>query len=253
MLILFEHRSRVVGLKEFGELLNVCNTLYDVVDSLRVELKLPRRYRVEHLGNGMLRFSKTGSFQSTFCPKPDAKELKRRRPGWDQRSQSPEAKRRRTSIPNVPQNISPPIEPQAQPSMPSPTSSQPPLPFPKSPEYSRPSPAVQKPPTAIRKPSVAPRKPATVKASPTVKVGTSRKLLVLSFTNKQRFRDKVAELQVTPTPHTMPTALSPATVIAVSKSPTPVSTVGSSAAVPLPPAEPAKKTTLKLKLKLGPS
>jgi transcription initiation factor TFIID subunit 2 len=248
-----DFRSRVIGLKEFGELLNVCYTLYDVVDSLKVELKLPRYYRVEHLGTGTLRFSKTGSFRSTFRPKPDPKELKRRRLGAEQRSQSPEAKRRRTSIPNIQHDVSLALEPKVPSSLPSPTSSHPPPSFPKSPEHRKPSPAAQKPPPAARKLSVAPRKPAAPKAPPTLKTAPGRKLLILPFTNKQRFKDKVAELQTALTPSAMSVARSPTPVIAVSRLPVPAATTGSPVALALPPAEPVKKTSLKLKLKLGPT
>jgi transcription initiation factor TFIID subunit 2 len=248
------HRSRVLGLKEFDELLNICHTLYTSIDSLQVKLSLPRYYKVESLGNGLLRFSKTGSFRSTVRPSK-LKELKRPRPAASNRSQSPEAKRRRTSIPNIHQNLSPPLDPQAS-SLPSPTSSHQPPQLPKSPESGKQPPAVQKPlppvlkpPAPTRKASTVARKPqsATPKTPATMKTIVGRQPLILRFPNKELFRNKVAEWQASSVPSALPVTLPP--VLDVLPSPTPKQSnpvPHGASTVAQPPAEPTK---LKLKIK----
>ncbi|KAF2435759.1 hypothetical protein EJ08DRAFT_692336 [Tothia fuscella] len=128
-------RSPIIGIKDFLEILGVCSMLYTPGRGVVAVLKYPRYYNVEHIGTAKLRFFKTSRWRTTKIPPLNVKDLKnskRARLGSDNRSVSPEAKRRRTSITltnkNAPHVILPSVEvpgqtPQS--SLPSPTASQP--------------------------------------------------------------------------------------------------------------------------------
>src|ERR1700761_3897112 len=115
--------SPVISLKDFMELLDLCVRLYNPVDSLVFVRKLPKYYKAEHLGNAKMRFYQIDKYRTKELSRID---LKRPRPSSSaQRSESPEAKRRRTSITlDKSHLLPPPPPPQPKASLPSPASSQ---------------------------------------------------------------------------------------------------------------------------------
>ncbi|RDL33106.1 uncharacterized protein BP5553_08545 [Venustampulla echinocandica] len=53
-------KSSVIGVYEQRDLLDICNILYEAVESMIVKLKLPCFWKVEYLGKGHLVFKQTG-------------------------------------------------------------------------------------------------------------------------------------------------------------------------------------------------
>ncbi|KAF2099555.1 hypothetical protein NA57DRAFT_65578 [Rhizodiscina lignyota] len=86
-------RSPSIGAEDFVELLDLCDVLYDPSEGkLVVTLQYPRYWRVEHLGGGKVRFSKTEKIRTTKMKPyaPPTKSQPAKRQG------SPELKRRAT-------------------------------------------------------------------------------------------------------------------------------------------------------------
>ena len=96
-------RSPMLGHRDYLDVLTLCRLLYEPVNSLVFQRKLPTYWRVEHRGDGKLRFSKADSYRTKPMPKLDMKQLKRsRNDSEDTEAHALEAKRRRASDkPNV--------------------------------------------------------------------------------------------------------------------------------------------------------
>jgi transcription initiation factor TFIID subunit 2 len=188
-------RSPHLSMKDFTELLDLCSRLYTASESLIITLKLPRYWKVEHLGEAKLRFFQINKFRIKQAPKLEIKRPEKRRSSIPS-GESPVAKRQKivlktgvkpkaTSPSPYPANnaISPVVTPVAAPAapaaptptptivqpqtqLPSPTLSQPPSftqPVPSQPAKPRkPSPAVPKS-THAPKPSPAPKKSKIVR------------------------------------------------------------------------------------------
>lgn len=96
-------KSPLIGMNNFFELLTICRILYDPIDRLVLNLRLPRYWQVKHLGNGLVRFKNTGHYRTKPKPKFELGR-KRSRPASSDvcSSDPPETKRPRTSeCPNV--------------------------------------------------------------------------------------------------------------------------------------------------------
>ncbi|KAF2836463.1 hypothetical protein M501DRAFT_240771 [Patellaria atrata CBS 101060] len=91
-------RSDFISLKEFGNFLDICAMLYEPVNSLRVVLKYPRYFKVEHEGKGLLHFVPT-KIRTTPLPKakpptlPQPKIVFQRKPTLPVPSTSPTPQR----------------------------------------------------------------------------------------------------------------------------------------------------------------
>jgi transcription initiation factor TFIID subunit 2 len=216
-------RSPIIGLKDFAELLDLCAHLYPTKDYLPVTLHYPHFWRVQHLGEAKLRFSHTERYRTKpITPRPD---LKRKKTA-DERSESPDAKRRKSA--GGPIKITfggvnkaptmPTVPTSAQSSLPSPGPSKPTIAFtakaaspPRNespglqpptapakvvPPKKQPSPAVSKKPSPAvsKKPSPAASRasPATSRTSPvpkaaaTAKAERKRKIIKLKFKHKKQ-------------------------------------------------------------------
>ncbi|KAF8865298.1 hypothetical protein BDZ45DRAFT_442084 [Acephala macrosclerotiorum] len=57
-------KSPVIGVHEQSDLLDICFVLYDAVESLIIKLEYPRVWKVEHLGKGVLHFTKAKKFRT---------------------------------------------------------------------------------------------------------------------------------------------------------------------------------------------
>lgn len=119
-------RSPIIGLKDFVELLDLCAHLYDTIDHFPITLRYPRYWRVRHLGEGKLVFQQTDKVRTKrFTARP---ELKRKATTVDGRSESPEAKRRKSGVPTstgLKINLSRAVSSTQQSLLPSPGASQP--------------------------------------------------------------------------------------------------------------------------------
>ncbi|KIW07771.1 uncharacterized protein PV09_01697 [Verruconis gallopava] len=89
-------RSPIIGLKDFSELLDLCAHLYKTKDYLPVTLHYPRYWRIQNLGDGKIRFYRSDKFR--FKPQNIRPDLKRKKTS-DERSESPDAKRRKSGLP----------------------------------------------------------------------------------------------------------------------------------------------------------
>jgi transcription initiation factor TFIID subunit 2 len=96
-------KSPLISMYDFFELLTICRILYDPIDRLVLNLRLPRYWQVEHLGNGLVHFKNTGHYRTKPKPKLELGRKRSRPVSSDvSRSESPETKRPRTSeSPNV--------------------------------------------------------------------------------------------------------------------------------------------------------
>ena len=65
--------SPYIGIRELSSLLQFCQMIYEPVDEVKVALKYPRYWKVEHEGKGILRFSRTNRIRlrkvETWQPK----------------------------------------------------------------------------------------------------------------------------------------------------------------------------------------
>jgi len=60
--------SPYISVHEISDLLELCSFLYEPETSLVVTLKYPRYYRVQHVGHGVLRFSRTDRYRTKPLP-----------------------------------------------------------------------------------------------------------------------------------------------------------------------------------------
>ena len=202
-------------MKDFNDLLDICSYLYDPKDSLPITIRYPRYWRVQPLGVGKLRFYQIEKYRTKPLPKID---LKRRRPS-EKRSESPEAKRRRTSMTITTNNLP---KPSPVPMLPSPLASQPPP---------------HTVPQISKKPSPVSSQPQAV-----TRQERPRKMIVLKLKNKEKFATAVSRTPKSGVSNTA-SPMNPA-------SPIPPPTIP----VPAPshlPEPPKSKSKLKLKLKFG--
>lgn len=198
------NRSPIIGLKDFAELLDLCAHLYSTVDYLPVTLHYPRYWRVQNMSEGKLRFYQTEKFR--FKPQPARPDLKRKKTA-DERSESPDAKRRKSGVPikiNLSINKASTMPTTTQNSLPSPGALQPsitimprqasPLQH-ESPNLQAPAvlvspapPRKQASPAISKKPSPATSRasPATSRASPAAKAARKQKRVVLKFNHKRK-------------------------------------------------------------------
>lgn len=73
--------SRVISVHEISELADVCRALFDPATAKIIRLRYPRFWRVENLGNGKLRFHRSGSVRTSLVPSRDSSKRKREEHG----------------------------------------------------------------------------------------------------------------------------------------------------------------------------
>ncbi|KAF1992137.1 hypothetical protein K402DRAFT_416609 [Aulographum hederae CBS 113979] len=86
--------SREIGLREFVDILDLCQVLYDTFDKLVVSLKYPRYYTATNLGQGKIALRPNGRVRTTPMPKIEPL-LKLHPPGKAAKGPSPSLKRQR--------------------------------------------------------------------------------------------------------------------------------------------------------------
>lgn len=70
--------SSTIGLHELFELTDVCRVLFDTVTSKIATMQYPRFWRVQHMGDGILRFSRSGNFRTSLVPSKDSGSKRKR-------------------------------------------------------------------------------------------------------------------------------------------------------------------------------
>jgi transcription initiation factor TFIID subunit 2 len=56
-------QSPIIGAENFLDVLTLCRTLYEPVDSFKITLKLPQYWTAKHMGEGVVRFRRTGRYR----------------------------------------------------------------------------------------------------------------------------------------------------------------------------------------------
>jgi transcription initiation factor TFIID subunit 2 len=268
-------RSPHLNIRDFTELLDLCSRLYTASESLIITLKLPKYWRVEHIGDAKMRFFQIDKFRTKPAPKQEVKKTEKRRSSIPS-GESPQAKRQKMSIvlkTSKPKATSP--APLAAATAFSPVATPVPalntLPYPTivQPQAQLPSPTLSQPPSftqpAAPPQPAKPRKssPAVPKSSPALK----KKLMVTLKLpkKKEQFRAILARSSrpraTPPVPTSAPLRLSTSassrsSPAAAVKPPMPAP---NAASPPLPPAPtpavstgpPKVKLKLKMKMKSG--
>ncbi|KAI9734199.1 MAG: hypothetical protein M1834_002299 [Cirrosporium novae-zelandiae] len=67
--------SPAIGIEEVRDLLVICRVLYDTVDRMMITMNLPRYWKVESLGRGKLKFSRSDHIRTKLIPKFERKQL----------------------------------------------------------------------------------------------------------------------------------------------------------------------------------
>jgi transcription initiation factor TFIID subunit 2 len=65
--------SPVLGILEIAELVDICRVLFDPVKTKMAQIPLPRYWKVENLGNGKLKFSRSSRVRTSLVPPKDSK------------------------------------------------------------------------------------------------------------------------------------------------------------------------------------
>ncbi|KAJ5591845.1 uncharacterized protein N7459_002214 [Penicillium hispanicum] len=69
--------SRVIGVHEISELTDICRALFDPATAKILRLRYPRFWKVQNLGNGKLRFHRSGGVRTSLAPSKDSSKRKR--------------------------------------------------------------------------------------------------------------------------------------------------------------------------------
>jgi transcription initiation factor TFIID subunit 2 len=267
-------RSPYLNTKDFTELLDLCSRLYTASESLIVSLKLPKYWKVEHIGDAKLRFFQINKYRTTPAPKLELKKAEKRRSSISS-GESPQAKRQKMSI--LLKTAKPKATSPAPLSSPAATASFTPValavPAPNippilQPQAQLPSPTLSQPPSftqlAVPSQSAKPRKPspAVPKSSP---VSRKRLKIILKLPNKKdQFKTIISRPPKSRTIPPVPTSSSTPLLVTTSSKTSPAAPVKPPPSAPslptvntttLPAAQMASqvppKSGFKLKLKLG--
>ncbi|KAI1932740.1 Transcription initiation factor TFIID subunit 2 [Ophidiomyces ophidiicola] len=80
--------SRQTSLNELNDLLCVCSILYEPIDQMIIRLKYSKCWRAEHLGDGKMRFSKSGQYRTGLSGRSSHSPIHNSNHGVDKRKRN---------------------------------------------------------------------------------------------------------------------------------------------------------------------
>ncbi|KAJ5719848.1 hypothetical protein N7493_006726 [Penicillium malachiteum] len=66
-----------LGVLEISELVDICSVMFDPVTSKLARIKLPRYWKVQHMGRGKMRFYRSNNVRTSLAPSKDSAKRKR--------------------------------------------------------------------------------------------------------------------------------------------------------------------------------